>query len=137
MMKVGRAIKNMEFTEEDEVFAPHVEKSFYQEMPDLEKEKEEGVVPHTVKIDVWEVFNNKLEEVDIYKRFLEVVDDTSVKQLPRDIFAYAKECDAAAIKKQKDDAEAKKAAAKRAARAAKKERRRLRKKGQQQQSEKS
>ena len=140
MMKVGRAIKGMQFTDDDgdeEIYNPTIEKSFYQEMPDFEKiENNENSdnteistpnIPNTIKIDVWDVFNNKLDEVDVYKRFCEIISDENKKQLPSDIFAYAKKCDAAAAKKVQDEATAKKQAAKKAMKAAKRERRRKRK----------
>jgi hypothetical protein len=79
------------YDEEMETYSPIVEKSFYQHMPGFVIPKD---VESEVKVDTWEFFNNKLDDIAIYRRFCELISGEDRKQLPANIFEYEKQFEA-------------------------------------------
>lgn len=72
-----------EVVEEMEIYAPAVEKSFLQMMPDFNERGE-------IHIDKWDFFNNKLEESSAYKKFIKSIESNGEIPLPVDIFNKSK-----------------------------------------------
>lgn len=96
--------------DEREVYKPVIEKSMYQEMPNLTKD-------NSVHVEQWDFFNGKLGEIAIYQRFCEAISEEGRTQLPADIFEYQTQYEK---KKLAEKREAKLAAKKQAKKLAKK-----------------